>query len=86
MSTISSILDHYLAPVIPMFSREMAEVIVNRQPDAKLVARVAELGIKAGDGTLTEEERVEYQALVEAGDLISLIKSKARRFLDENQC
>ena len=84
MSTISSILDHYLEPVTSMFSREMAEAIVNRKPDERMVARVAELGRKADDGTLTEHERAEYQDFVDAGDLIALIKSKAKRFLDEN--
>jgi hypothetical protein len=83
MSTISSILDHYFEPVASMFTREMAEAIVNRQPDERIVARVAELGRKADDGTLTEEERDEYKEIVDAGDLIALLKSKARQYLDE---
>jgi len=62
----------------------MAEAIVIRNPDDRMVARVAELGRKAGEGTLTEQERAEYQDYVDAGDLIALLKSKARRFLDEN--
>jgi hypothetical protein len=84
MSAISTILDYYFEPVTPMFTREMAEAIVNRQPDPNIVARVAELGRKADDGTLTECEREEYTELVDAGDLIALLKSKARRFLDDN--
>jgi hypothetical protein len=84
MSTISSILDHYLEPVSSMLSREMAEAIINRKPDECLVARVEELGRKADAGTLTEEEHREYKDIVDAGDLIALLKSKARRFLDEN--
>jgi len=31
MSAISNIFDHYFEPVVPMFTREMAEAIVNRQ-------------------------------------------------------
>jgi hypothetical protein len=84
MSSISSILDHYFDPVTPMFTREMAEAVVNQKPDPSIVARITELGRKADEGTLTEEERTEYRTLVDAGDLISLIKSKARRFLDEH--
>jgi uncharacterized protein YnzC (UPF0291/DUF896 family) len=49
-----------------------------------MLARVAELGRKSEDGTLTEEERYEYQHLVKVGGFLSLLKSKARRFLDEN--
>jgi hypothetical protein len=84
MSTINTILDYYLEPVTPMFTREMAEAIVNRQPDPRMVARIVELGRKADEGTLTECEQNEYKDLVDAGDLIALLKSKARRFLDEH--
>lgn len=84
MSTLTSILDYYFEPVTAMFNREMAEAIINRAPDPQLVARVTELGQKSDAGTLTEEEREEYKCIVDAGDMISLLKSKARRFLDEN--
>jgi hypothetical protein len=84
MSTLTSILDYYFEPVTAVFNREIAEAIICRKPDPRLVARVAELGRKSDDGTLTEEEREEYKCLVDAGDMISLLKSKARRFLDEN--
>lgn len=84
MSTIANILEHYFDPVTPMFTREMAEAVVNQKPDPQIAARIAQLGRKADNGTLTEEERDEYRSLVDAGDVISLIKSKARRFLDEH--
>jgi hypothetical protein len=84
MSTLTSIFDYYFEPVTALFNREMAEAIVNRKPDPRLVARVVELGRKSDDGTLTEEEREEYKCIVDAGDMISLLKSKASRFLDEN--
>jgi hypothetical protein len=84
MSTLSSILDHYFEPVVPMFSREMAQAIVSQKPDPHIMARIAELGQKSAAGTLSDAERDEYKELVDAGDVISLIKSKARRFLDEN--
>ena len=84
MLTLSSILDHYFEPVTPLFNREMAEAIVNRKPDPAIVSRVLELGRKSNEGTLSEEEREEYECLVDAGDIISLLKLKAWRFLDEN--
>jgi hypothetical protein len=84
MSTITSIIEYYFEPVSTMFNREMAVAIIQRQPDPRVVARVAELGRKSDDGTLTEEEREEYKCLVDAGDMISLLKSKARRYLEEN--
>jgi hypothetical protein len=84
MTTFTSILDYYFEPMTAMFNREMAEAIVNRKPDPRLVARVVELGRKSDDGTLTDVERDEYKTLVDAGDMISFLKSKARRFLEEN--
>lgn len=84
MSTFTSVLDYYFEPVTAMLNREMAEALLNRKPDPRLVARVGELGRKSDEGTITEEERSEYQAIVDAGDMISLLKSKARRFLDEH--
>jgi hypothetical protein len=83
MSTITSIFDHYFEPLAPMITREMAEAIVNREPDPKLVARVMELADKSDEGTLTEDEREEYVNLVDAGDLIALLKAKARLFLED---
>ena len=83
MLTVSSILESYFEPVTPFLTREMAQAIINRKPDPRLIARVAELGEKAADGTLSDEERTEYKELVDAGDLISLLKSKAHRFLAE---
>jgi hypothetical protein len=84
MSTISSILDHYFEPVTTMFTREMAEALVNRKPDEQVAARVAELGHKADEGTLTDEELDEYKTLVDAGDLVALLKTRARQYLDEH--
>jgi hypothetical protein len=84
MSTFTSVLDYYFEPMTAMFNREMAEAIVNRKLDPRATARVIELGQKSDEGTLTDDERDEYQALVNAGDMISLLKSKARRFLDEH--
>jgi hypothetical protein len=41
-------------------------------------ARMHELAVKAQDGTLTPEERAEYQDYVRVGHLLALIQSKAR--------
>jgi hypothetical protein len=41
-------------------------------------ARMAELAGKSNDGTLTPEERRELESYVFVGDVLSLMKSKAR--------
>lgn len=83
MSTVHSYLDNYFEPVISVFTPELAEKILSLHPNAKDVARVRELASKSDDGTLTEEERAELERYVEVGDFISIIKSKARRYLAE---
>ena len=46
--------------------------------------RIQELADKCDAGTLTPEERTEYQLLVEAGDLVALLQVKVRRYLSEH--
>jgi hypothetical protein len=81
MATISNYLDRYLEPVVAVFTPEMAQKIVSLQPDAEVAKRVEELGEKANNGTLTDDELEEYEEYVDAGDFVSLLKAKARRYL-----
>ena len=43
--------------------------------------RLAELAEKGNEGTLTPEERTEYEAYVKVGDVLSLVHLKARKLL-----
>lgn len=80
MSTISY-LDRLLDPVTDAFTPEMARTVVNLRADAETQARIEELRHKANEGTLTSEEEADYKEFVEAVDIISIIQSKARKFL-----
>jgi hypothetical protein len=84
MATVNSYLDRYFEPVTSLFTRELAEKIVSLRPDSEVVARVTELAAKADEGTLTEDERTEYEDFVDAGDFIAMFKAKARRYLAEH--
>ena len=46
-----------------------------------MIERLNELRSKANEGTLTDSERDEYEAFVEANDVLMLIKDKARSLL-----
>ena len=52
--------------------------------DPTLQARLDALARKTNEDDLTEEERDEYQAYVEAIDLISILQAKARQILRDN--
>ena len=41
-------------------------------------ARIDELAAKANDGLLSEAERLDYEAYIEALDLLGIVKAKAR--------
>lgn len=79
--TTTDFLDRYCEPVTAALTPQVAQAIVELRPDPKIVTRVEELGRKSNDGTLTEEERDEYRRYVDAGDLVSVLKAKARRVL-----
>ena len=41
--------------------------------------RIDRLGERANEGSLSADERDEYEALIDAADFISILKLKARR-------
>ena len=79
--SIANYLDLFLDPVTDAFTPELAEAVVNIRADAQTQARIERLREKANDGTLTPEEEADYREFVEAVDIISIIQSKARKFL-----
>ena len=80
MSTVSY-LDRFLQPVTEAFTPELARVIVGLRADDELQAEVEVLREKANIGALSPDEEMAYKDFVEAVDVISILQSKARRFL-----
>jgi hypothetical protein len=80
MSSIAA-LDRVFDPVGRCLTSGVARRIVALRADPVLSARIQELADKANEGQLDSEERAEYEAYVRAIDLISILQSKARRFL-----
>ena len=81
MATISNYLDRYFEPVESLFTPDLQRKIAVLQPEAEIADRILELGEKSAAGTLTDDERTEYQDYIDAGDLIALLKAKSRRYL-----
>jgi hypothetical protein len=80
MSTVSY-LDRFLEPVTESFTPELARTFVELRADSELQAEIEVLRQKANLGTLTPEEEAAYKDFVEAVDVLSIIQSKARRYL-----
>ena len=82
MATATDYLSTYLEPIAEELTPHQAERILAIKPAAAVLARVEELGDKANEGTLTPEERAEYEYYVDVDDVIGLLKAKARRLLN----
>lgn len=79
MSTTLPTIERLLEPVTACLAREVAQRIVDlRLDDPSTLERLDDLREKANEGTLTAEERAEYDGFVEGNDLVMLIKDQAR--------
>ena len=83
MDKASVVLDHFLEPVRQCLTREQARKLADSTADPATQALIDELARKANEGDLTDKERAEYEAFVEAGDFIAILQAKAREILTE---
>ena len=74
----STILDWFLDPVADCLTPEVARRIVALRLDPEIQARLDTLAAKANEGQLSSAERAEYEEFVEAIDLFSILKVKAK--------
>lgn len=75
------VLDRLLEPVSRCLTPRSARALLKLQADPDLQAHMEDLARKSTAGRLTSEERSEYEALVAAGTVISILKSQARVLL-----
>lgn len=81
MATATDFLSTYLDPIAEELTPQQAKKFLAATPAVKLIDRVEELGNKANAGTLTAEERAEYEYYLDVDEAVSLLKAKARRLL-----
>ena len=83
-STLPSI-DRILDPIAACLTPEVAaRIVAVRVDDAPLMVRLQYLRDRANEGELTQKERSEYEAFIEANDLLTLLKDKARSVLQKH--
>ncbi len=82
---MDTVLDSLLDPLSRCLDAESARRVTEFRIDPAVQSRIETLAERANDGVLSEEERAEYEAFINAGDFISILKLKARRHLDLNQ-
>jgi hypothetical protein len=82
--TASAMLGGVMEPLGRCLTTSSAREILALRADDSARSRVEELAGKCNSGTLTPEERAEYQLCVEVGDWVALLQAKARRYLADH--
>ena len=76
--TMTGVLSQLLEPVARTMPVKFAEDLATLHAAPEMQKRMDELAEKCTEGRLTPEERAEYEAYVDAIDVISLLQAKAR--------
>lgn len=66
-------------PFLQILSAEQARQLVQYQGDNLLRKRIEELAAKSNEGTLSEDERAEYEGYVRANKFVAILQAQARR-------
>jgi hypothetical protein len=70
-----------LDPVAHCFTPEVAKRVVELRADPAVQARIEELAEKCNEGAITPEEMAEYDAYIQAMDVVAVLQKKARTLL-----
>ena len=70
-----------LDPVAQCFTPEVAKRVAELRADPDVQARIEELAEKCNEGTITPEETAEYDAYVQAMDVVAVLRHKARTLI-----
>lgn len=77
----TALLAEFLDPFSQCLDAESAQRVVEFGIAPAVQQRVNALAEKANEGALTDDERTDYEALINAADFIAILKIKARRQL-----
>ena len=78
-----TVFERVLTAVGQCLDRQSAEALLRLRAETEMQGRIEELADKCTEGTLTPEERDEYDALIRVGSFVAILQAKARRLLAE---
>jgi len=81
MNRATTTLDRLVEPLVRTFTPQVARSLIQLRADPELQARMDELAEKSNEGTLTAEEREEYETSIRVANYLAIIQAKARRLL-----
>ena len=79
----ATVLDQFLDPLSRCLDQESARRVLALGVSAPVQERVDTLAERANEGLLSDDERAEYEALINAEDFVAILKLKARRQLSD---
>ena len=79
----TTLLDQMIDPLAECLTVDAARRIAALRADASTQRRFDELAAKANFGNLSEEERLDYDLMMAALHVVTLMQVRARRFLAE---
>lgn len=74
----TAIISDMLDPLAEVLTPDSAQAIANLKAKPALQARVDELAELCNEGRLSETERAEYETYVRVGNVINVLKAKAK--------
>lgn len=80
----TGLLDGLLDPLSRCLDAASAQRVVEFRIPPPVEERIQLLAERANAGLLSEDDRSEYEATINAVDLISILKLKAQRYLEPN--
>jgi hypothetical protein len=84
MDQVTHLLDKLLDPIGRALTPDAARTILALRADVETQAQIDTLADRCNEGTLTPDERAQYESLVAAAGLIAVLQSKARAALASN--
>jgi hypothetical protein len=73
------------APIFALLTAEQTRQLAELRADPALADRLADLADKANEGELSGSERAEYEAYIEANNLLAALQAEARFRLSSRQ-
>ena len=82
--TGTTALDQFLDPLSRCLDAESARRVLALGVSVSVQERVDTLAERGNEGLLSDDERAEYEALIDAEDFVAILKLKARRQLADS--
>jgi hypothetical protein len=84
MMTTSQAFHRGMAPIFALLTPEQTRRLADLQGDPGLVDRLEELAEKANEGELSLADREEYEAYIEANNVLAVFQAEARFRLNQS--